>query len=91
MCMNLVDLLGYFGAFLSAITFMPQVWLAWKSKSVGDLSIWMILIVITSCVVWLIYAVNVKSGPVLAANMIVLALALMLFYFKMTFPAKPKQ
>lgn len=60
--MNLVDLLGYFGAFLSAITFMPQVWLAWKSKSVGDLSIWMILIVITSCVVWLIYAVNVKSG-----------------------------
>ena len=44
--MNLVDLLGYFGAFLSAITFMPQVWLAWKSKSVGDLSIWMILIVI---------------------------------------------
>jgi MtN3 and saliva related transmembrane protein len=63
--MNLVDLLGYFGAFL-------------------------ILIVITSCVVWLIYAVNVKSGPVLAANMIVLALALMLFYFKMTFPAKPK-
>ncbi|OYY09993.1 MAG: hypothetical protein B7Y11_10090 [Sphingobacteriia bacterium 24-36-13] len=86
--MNLVDLLGYFGAFLSAITFMPQVWLAWKSKSVGDLSIWMILIVITSCIVWLVYAVNVKSGPVLAANMIVLALSLVLFYFKMTFPPK---
>ncbi|MDO8997049.1 SemiSWEET family sugar transporter [Sediminibacterium sp.] len=86
--MNLVDLLGYFGAFLSAITFIPQVLLAWKSKSVGDLSIWMILIVITSCVVWLVYAVNVKSGPVLAANLIVLALALLLFYFKLTFPPK---
>ena len=33
--MNLVDLLGYFGAFLSAITFMPQVWLAWKSILTG--------------------------------------------------------
>jgi MtN3 and saliva related transmembrane protein len=87
--MSLIDLLGYFGAFLSAITFMPQVWQAWKTKSVGDLSIWMILIVVTSCVVWLIYAVNVKSGPVLAANLIVLALSLVLLYFKVTF--KPTQ
>jgi MtN3 and saliva related transmembrane protein len=83
--MSLIDLLGYFGAFLSAITFMPQVWQAWKTKSVGDLSIWMILIVVTSCIVWLIYAVNVKSGPVLAANLIVLALSLVLLYFKVTF------
>jgi MtN3 and saliva related transmembrane protein len=83
--MNLIDLLGYFGAFLSAITFIPQVWQAWKTKSVGDLSIWMILIVVTSCMVWLVYAVNVKSGPVLAANLIVLALSLVLLYFKLTF------
>lgn len=83
--MSLTDILGYFGAFLSAITFIPQVWQAWKTKSVGDLSIWMILIVVTSCIVWLIYAVNVKSGPVLAANLIVLALSLVLLYFKATF------
>jgi MtN3 and saliva related transmembrane protein len=83
--MNWIEFLGYFGAFLSAITFIPQVWQAWKTKSVGDLSIWMILIVITSCVVWLFYAVNVKSGPVIAANLIVLSMALILFYFKLTF------
>ncbi len=83
--MNLIDLLGYFGAFLSAITFIPQVLQAWKTKSVGDLSIWMILIVITSTIVWLIYAVNVGSGPVLVANIIVLVLSLLLFYFKLTF------
>ncbi len=83
--MNLIDLLGYFGAFLSAITFIPQVWQAWKTKSVGDLSIYMILIVVTSTIVWLVYAVNVKSGPVLAANLIVLALSLILLYFKVTF------
>ena len=83
--MNLIDILGYFGAFLSAITFIPQVLQAWKTKSVGDLSIWMILIVITSTIVWLIYAVNVNSGPVLVANLIVLALSLLLFYFKLTF------
>ncbi len=86
--MNWNEVLGYIGAFLSAITFIPQVLQAWKTKSVGDLSIWMILIVILSCVVWLIYAANVKSGPVIAANLIVLALALVLFYFKLTFTQK---
>jgi MtN3 and saliva related transmembrane protein len=83
--MNFNDIIGYIGAFLSAITFIPQVWQAWKTKSVGDLSIWMILIVITSTIVWLIYAFNANSGPVIAANTIVLILALMLLYFKLTF------
>jgi MtN3 and saliva related transmembrane protein len=83
--MNFSDAIGYIGAFLSAITFIPQVWQAWKTKSVGDLSIWMILIVITSTIVWLIYAFNVNSGPVIAANTIVLILALLLLYFKQTF------
>jgi MtN3 and saliva related transmembrane protein len=87
--MNFNDIIGYIGAFLSAITFIPQVWQAWKTKSVGDLSIWMILIVITSTIVWLIYAFNVNSGPVIAANTIVLILAVLLFYFKLTFkPSK---
>ncbi|MFX5287180.1 SemiSWEET family transporter, partial [Acinetobacter baumannii] len=73
------------GAFLSAITFIPQVWQAWKTRSVGDLSIWMIFIVIISTIVWLIYAFSVHSGPVIAANIIVLTLALMLLYFKLSF------
>lgn len=83
--MNFNDAIGYIGAFLSAITFIPQVWQAWKTKSVGDLSIWMILIVITSTIVWLVYAFNVNSGPVIAANTIVLIMALLLLYFKQTF------
>jgi MtN3 and saliva related transmembrane protein len=86
--MNWIDLFGYFGAFLSAITFIPQVYKAWQTKSVGDLSIWMVLIVITSTIVWLVYAFALHSGPVIAANVIVLALSLMLMYFKLTFKRK---
>lgn len=88
--MNTIEFLGYLGAFLSAITFVPQVWQAWKTKSVGDLSLWMILIVVTSTVVWLIYAFGVKSGPVIAANTVVLVMALLLLYFKFTFKPKGK-
>ncbi|MES2003118.1 MAG: SemiSWEET family transporter [Bacteroidota bacterium] len=82
---NLVEYIGYFGSFLTSITFIPQVYKSWQSKSVGDLSIWMIFIVLTSTVVWLTYAFAIHSGPVIVANTVVLLLTLLLLYFKLSF------
>lgn len=82
---NMVEYIGYFGSFLTAITFIPQVYKSWQSKSVGDLSIWMILIVVSSTIVWLTYAFAIHSGPVIAANTVVLILTLVLLYFKYHF------
>ncbi len=83
--MNWIELVGYLGSFLTSITFIPQVYKSWQSKSVGDLSIWMILIVVTSTLVWLVYGFAIKSGPVIVANLVVLALTMVLLYFKLTF------
>jgi MtN3 and saliva related transmembrane protein len=82
---DIIPYIGYFGSFLTAITFVPQVYKSWQSKSVGDLSGWMIAIVITSACVWLVYAFAIQSGPVIVANTIVLALTLVLTYFKFKF------
>ncbi|GEO08840.1 SemiSWEET family sugar transporter [Segetibacter aerophilus] len=79
------DYIGYFGSFLTSITFIPQVYKAWKTKSVGDLSIWMMLIVVLSTIVWLVYAFAIGSGPVIVANTIVFILSLILIYFKYRF------
>ena len=86
---NVVEYIGYFGSFLTSITFLPQVYKSWQSKSVGDLSIWMILIVLTSTSVWLVYAFAIHSGPVISANLVVLVLTLVLLYFKLTFKKQP--
>ena len=86
--MQWTEYFGYIGAFLSAVTFMPQVWLAWKTKSVGDLSLGMLSIVFISVVVWLIYAFALGLLPVIIANTIVGILAIILLYFKFTFPKK---
>ena len=83
--MNWIEFIGYVGSFLTSITFIPQVYKTWQTKSVGDLSIWMILIVITSTIVWLIYAFAIHSGPVIVANTIVFALSVLLIYFKLSF------
>lgn len=81
----MVEYIGYFGSFLTSITFIPQVYKSWQSKSVGDLSIWMVLIVVTSTIVWLTYAFAIHSGPVIVANVVVLLLTLVLLYFKLSF------
>ena len=86
--MHWTEYFGYIGAFLSAVTFMPQVWLAWKTKSVGDLSLGTMSIVFISVVVWLVYGFYLNLIPVIIANLIVGLLSIVLLYFKFTFPKK---
>jgi MtN3 and saliva related transmembrane protein len=83
--MSWIEAAGLTGAFLSSITFIPQVYKAWQSKSVGDLSIAMMFIVFSSTIVWLIYGINLDLWPVIICNAIIAILSLMLIYFKFTF------
>lgn len=83
--MTWIEVAGHTGAFLSSITFIPQVYKAWQSKSVGDLSLTMIVIVFTSTLVWLVYGVNLNLLPVILCNSIMAVLTLILLYFKFTF------
>ena len=82
---NWVDYLGLFGAFLSSITFIPQVLQAYKTKSVKDLNLGMLLIIFSSVIVWLIYGFEKNLLPVIIANGIILVLSAILLYFKATF------
>lgn len=86
--MPFIEYVGLFGAFLSAITFIPQVLQAYKSKSVGDLSWGMLWIVFTSVIVWLVYGIYLQLVPVIVANGFILILSMVLLYFKFTFPKK---
>ena len=80
-----IDYLGLFGAFLSSITFLPQVYKAWKTKSVGDLSIWMILILLANVSTWLIYGLVKNDFAIIIANSIILGLSLIMLAFKFSF------
>ena len=79
------EFVGYFGSFLTSITFVPQVYKAWKTKSVGDLSRWTVMIVILSASVWLTYGIAILNGPVMIANSVVLLSSLILLYFTFRF------
>ncbi len=89
--MEWTEIMGHIGALLSSITFIPQVLQAWKTKSVGDLSMNMLLIVFTSTIVWLVYAFSLNLLPVIIANSIIFILSTVLIYFKLTFKPQPKK
>ncbi len=83
--MNWVEWVGLTGAFLSSVTFVPQVYKTWRTRRADDLSLAMILIVFTSTIVWLIYGVKLMLWPVILCNAIICVLSALLVYFKLTF------
>lgn len=86
--MDWIEVIGLFGSLLSSITFIPQVVQTWKTKSVSDLNLTMLLIIVLSTVVWLVYGFGRGVLPVIIANAIIFILSIMLVYFKFTFPKK---
>lgn len=83
-----IQVAGHVGALLSSLTFVPQVYKSWVSKSVADLSFAMMLIVFSSTIVWLIYGISLNLWPVILANGFIAVVALVLIYFKLTFKKK---
>ena len=86
--MDWIELVGLSGSVLSSITFMPQVYQTWKTKSVGDLNLFMMLIVFLSTIIWLVYGIGKGLLPVIICNGIICFLSLLLIYFKYRFTKK---
>ena len=89
--MEWIDIVGYTGTVLSSATFVYQ---AWKTKSVGDLALGTIGILLLNVCTWLFWGLykQVVLGqnqmPLIVANVIILSLAITLLVFKLTFKKK---
>jgi MtN3 and saliva related transmembrane protein len=88
---DLIEIVGLTGSILSSITFMPQVYQTWKTKSVGDLNLFMMLIVFISTIIWLVYGIGKLLVPVIICNGVICFLSVLLIYFKIRFTKKGNQ
>ncbi len=86
--MEWTEVVGHIGSALSSITFMPQVYQTWKTKSVQDLNLFMMVIVFISTLIWIIYGVGLGLLPVIICNSIICFLSLVLIYFKFSYGKK---
>lgn len=69
------DLLGYIGATLTTIAFLPQALLAWRADDLSSISLPMYLIFVTGVSFWLAFGILSNITPVIIANALTLLLA----------------
>lgn len=83
--MHLPELIGYFAAVLTTVSFVPQVWQTFRTRDVSGISLGMYLVFATGVSLWLAYGVLVTAWPIVAANAVTLALALAILAMKLRF------
>jgi MtN3 and saliva related transmembrane protein len=80
-----IEILGLVAGTITSVTFLPQVIKIWQTKSAKDLSLMMLLLLMLGVVLWLIYGLVVMSTAIIYTNSMVLAMSLIMLYFKLKF------
>jgi MtN3 and saliva related transmembrane protein len=79
----LTDIIGYLGGIFIMISFIPQVIKSYRTKSVGDLSLLMILATIIGTIFWMWYGFRISSMPIIIMNSIFMLIILYQLFLKM--------
>jgi MtN3 and saliva related transmembrane protein len=85
---DLAEWLGLLAGCLTTLSFLPQVWLVWRKKSAGDISLGMYLLLCSGVALWLSYGVLIHSRPVVLANGLTLLLSMAVLLMKLVFDAR---
>jgi MtN3 and saliva related transmembrane protein len=71
----LADAVGASAAVCSTTSFAPQLVKIWREKTSGDVSLRMYVLTVSAFVMWSVYGAMLGSWPLVAANLVSLALA----------------
>jgi MtN3 and saliva related transmembrane protein len=71
----LIDVIGAGAALCSIVSFAPQLLKIWREKASGQVSLGMYALTIAAFSLWSVYGALLGSWPLLAANLVSLALA----------------
>ena len=83
--MDSVTVLGIVAGALTSSAFFPQLLKAWRSKSTGDVSLWMYVIACTGITLWLIYGLIIDSVPLILANAVTLVMTVTILVLKIKY------
>jgi MtN3 and saliva related transmembrane protein len=83
--MDGITFMGIVAGMLTSAGFVPQLFKAWKTKSTGDVSLWMYLITSTGILLWLIYGLIINSLPLILANAFTLVIAVSILALKIRY------
>jgi len=67
---NYIEIIGYAGAIMTTLAFLPQTIKTIKHKQTKDLSFWMYLIFTLGISCWFVYGLLINSLPIILANIV---------------------
>lgn len=62
------EILGLAAGIFTTAAVTPQIWKAWKTKEVDDVSPGMFFVLITGLALWVVYGALTKDIPIIATN-----------------------
>ena len=80
-----IAILGLAAGTITSITFVPQVIKIWQTRSAKDLSVVMLLLLLLGVSMWLTYGILVRDIAIIYTNSMVMAMGLLMLYFKWRF------
>jgi len=83
--------IGLVAAICTTVSFLPQLVRVWRRKSASDISLSMFLLFSAGVFLWLVYGIGIGSAPVIAANVVTLALALAILVLKIRYDGKARE
>lgn len=83
--MEINDLVGSAAGLLTTMSFLPQVFKTWRSRSANDISLGMFLLFSLGVSLWLAYGVMLHSVPIITSNLVTLILATSIILMKLRF------
>lgn len=87
--MQPITMLGFFAGTLTTLSFLPQVHKAWRTRRCDDLSMGMLLSFGGGVLLWMVYGLFLRAAPIIAANVVTLALILILIVLKARYRTVP--
>lgn len=84
------DLLGYAAAFLTTVSFVPQVWRTFRTHDVSGISLRMYSIFTAGIAVWLAYGIVLEELPMILANSVSLVLACAVLVMRLRYAKEKK-
>jgi MtN3 and saliva related transmembrane protein len=81
----IAESIGYAAAFLTTVSFLPQVIKVWRTHSTRDISLAAYCMFTLGVALWLAYGVAIHSTPVILANAVTVVLAAAVLVAKIRF------
>jgi MtN3 and saliva related transmembrane protein len=81
----LVTVIGAAAGTLTTAAYLPQVLKVWRSRSAGDISLQMYILMVAGSVLWVTYGLMLMAWPVIIANAVSLLFTAIILTWKIRY------